>query len=77
MRKTEFLTKKALISRTPLWAKNFFRITTVVTTAIAFFMAGTQVVEENIKFEVLLGLKTIDFAVLGFSKLFGITEEEN
>ena len=77
MKKTEFLTKKALESRTPTWAKNTFRITFVVTSALTLFLAGTQIIEENIKFELMLALKSIDGLVLGVSKMFGVTEEEN
>jgi uncharacterized membrane protein len=77
MKKTEFLTKKALESRTPTWAKNAFRITFVVTSALTLFLAGTQIIEENVKFELMLALKSIDAFVLGVSKMFGVTEEEN
>lgn len=77
MKNIEFATKKAINSRTPLWAKNMFRITFVITSAIALYVGGTQMIEENIKLELMLLIKIIDGAVLGFSKLFGITEEEN
>lgn len=77
MKKIEFATKKALNSRTPLWAKNMFRITFIITSAIMIFIAGTQLFEESLKFELVLGLKSIDALVLGLSKMFGVTEEEN
>lgn len=77
MKKVEFLTKEALNGRTPLWAKNMFRITFIVTSAIMIFIAGTQLFDESLKFELVLGLKSIDALALGFSKLFGVTEEEN
>ena len=77
MKNIEFATKKALNSRTPLWAKNIFRITFVITSAVMIFIAGTQLIEESLKFEVGLILKVIDALALGFSKLFGEIEEEN
>lgn len=77
MKNIEFATKKALNSRTPLWAKNMFRITFVITSAVMIFIAGTQIIEESLKFELVLGLKTIDAFVLGLSKMFGVTHEEN
>jgi hypothetical protein len=77
MRKVQFATKQALHSRTPQGAKNAFRITFVITSAITIFLVGTQVIDEHIKFELMLGLKSIDAVVLGFSKLFGVTEEND
>jgi hypothetical protein len=64
-----------LVNKTPLWAKWMFRITFIVTTALAFWMAATKLVPENIKFEVLLGFKSFDMLVWGFSKLFGVEGE--
>jgi hypothetical protein len=75
MKKIQFATKQALHSRTPQGAKNAFRITFVVTSAITLFLAGTQIIDEHIKFELMLGIKSIDAFVLGLSKLFGVTEE--
>lgn len=67
--------KKALNYPTPTLAKNIFRITFCVTSALALFMAATQLIDENWKFEVLLGLKAIDGLVLGLSKMFGVEVE--
>ena len=75
MTKVEFATKEALQSRTPQGAKNAFRITFVITSAITIFLVGTQVIDEHVKFELMLGIKSIDALVLGVSKLFGVTEE--
>lgn len=70
--KTYAFSAKALTSETPRWAKNTFRITFAITTALAFFMAGTQIVPEHIKFEVLLALKALDGLVYTLSKMFGV-----
>jgi len=72
---THFATKEAINSETPKWAKNLFRITFILTTAFAFFMAGTNLFEEAIKFEILLALKSLDLVIYGVSKLFGVTLE--
>lgn len=76
MKNVQFATREALTNRTPLWAKNMFRITFIITSAAMIFIAGTQVIPESIKFEAMLILKTIDALVLGFSKMFGVTNEE-
>lgn len=70
-----FATKKAITSRTPTWAKNMVTYTFVITSAITIFIAGTNLVDENIKFEIMLAIKTIDALAAGFAKLFGVTNE--
>jgi len=70
-----FATKKALTSRTPTWAKNMTAVTMILTTAVAGFIAGTNMVSEDIKFEIMLGIKAIDLVVAGFAKLWGVTNE--
>lgn len=74
MRKTHFATAEALNSRTPTWAKNMVAIVFVITSAITIFIAGTALVDESIKFELMLGIKAIDALAAGFAKLFGVTE---
>lgn len=68
--------KEALTNRTPLWAKNMFRITFVVTSAITIFIAGTNLFEESIKYELMLGLKSLDAIIYGLSKMFGVSVKE-
>lgn len=70
-----FATKKALTNRTPTWAKNMVMITMVVTTAITVFIAGTNLFPESIKYELMLGIKSIDALVAGFAKLWGVSNE--
>jgi hypothetical protein len=62
-------------SESPLWAKWVFRGTLIVTSAITLVIAGTQLISEANKFEVLLMLKGIDALAYGFSKMFGIVEK--
>lgn len=64
--------KKALINTSPVWAKNMFRITFVLTSAMTIFIAGTNLFTENIKYELMLGLKTLDAIIYGLSKMFGV-----
>ena len=71
MKKTKF---GKINEPTPLWAKWMFRVTAIVTTAIAFYVAGSTFVRPEYKTEALLGLKSLDMIVLGFSKLFGEVE---
>lgn len=72
MGKTEFATKAAIGAPTPEWAKWIFRIVAIITTVLAFWVAGTTLIAEAYKVEVMLGLKAIDMLVLLFSKAFGI-----
>lgn len=57
---------------TPLWAKWMFRITMLLTTGITVFVAGTQLLPEAYKYEVMLILKAIDPIMYGISKMFGV-----
>lgn len=61
---------------TPPWAKWMFRITLLITSVLAFWIAGTAWVSEPNKLEVVLILKAIDLLVFGFSKMFGIPVED-
>lgn len=62
---------EAITQQTPLWAKWLFRITFIITTVAAFWVAGTALIAQPIKVEIMLGLKALDGIVFGFSKLFG------
>lgn len=76
MRKTHAFTAKALNTPTPTWAKNMFRITFVLTSALTIFLAGTNLCTEDVKYELMLGLKSLDALVYGVSKMFGVEREE-
>lgn len=66
----------AVNSPSPQWAKWIFRGTAILTTVLAFYVAGTQLIPEQWKVEVMLGLKSLDMLTLGFSKLFGLVEDK-
>ncbi|WP_294823615.1 hypothetical protein [uncultured Flavobacterium sp.] len=65
-------TRKALLNKTPTWAKNMFRATFVLTSAITVFIAGTNLLQEGTKYELMLAIKSLDVIVYGLSKMFGI-----
>lgn len=73
--KTQFLTTEAINAPTPSWAKWLFRSVAILTTVLAFYFGSTNLIAEQWKVEVLLGLKSLDMLVLGFSKLFGQVEK--
>lgn len=66
----------AVNAPSPQWAKWIFRGTAILTTVLAFYVAGTQLIPEQWKVEVMLGLKSLDMLTLGFSKLFGLVEDK-
>lgn len=66
----------AVKAPTPEWVKTSINITTVLTTAVALFIAGTNLMAEPNKYEVMLGIKAIDVLVVGIGKMFGVVEKE-
>jgi len=72
---TKFSTKSIALE-TPRWAKIMFRIVFLITTALMFFVAGTNIIDESVKYEFMLALKSIDGIVYGVSKMFGIEKEQ-
>jgi len=75
-RTTHAFTAKAFETPTPTWAKNMFRITFVLTGAITIFIAETNIVDEGFKYELMLGIKSLDAVVWGLSKMFGVEIEK-
>lgn len=75
MKKSKF-SHKSIVLETPRWAKVAFRIVFLLTTAFTLFIAGTTLIEENAKFELMLGVKSLDVLIYGVSKMFGIEKEE-
>ncbi|MBA2648071.1 MAG: hypothetical protein H0U75_00470 [Legionella sp.] len=62
-----------LTQKTPTWAKWMFRITFILTTALTAYIASTNLLSQNTKYEITLILKlVIDPIVYGVSKLFGV-----
>jgi hypothetical protein len=70
--KVSFMTQEAIVAQSPAWAKWLFRCVAIITTVVVFYVAGTNLITENHKVEVMLGLKALDMLTLGFSKMFGI-----
>jgi hypothetical protein len=73
---THAFTVKALKNQTPAWANNMFRITFILTSALTIFLAGTNLFSEEVKYETMLALKTLDAVIYGLSKMFGIEIQE-
>lgn len=63
--------------KTPTWAKWVFRIVFMITTAAVGWVAGTNLIDQSIKVELMLVLKLIDPIVFGLSKMFGVTIEKH
>lgn len=61
---------------TPQWMTWAFRGTIVFTTAISAWIAATNLISEDIKFELILILKFVDTGVWGVGKLFGLKKDE-
>jgi hypothetical protein len=77
VKKTTFLTKEAIASRTPVWASWMFKGTFLVTTAAIGYIAATNIIDQQTKYEVTIFLKLfVDPIVFGFSRLFGIEIKE-
>lgn len=66
----------AINSPTPQSWKWDFRGVAILTTVVAFYVAGTNLIAEQWKVEVMLALKSLDMLTLGLSKMFGIVEDK-
>ena len=60
---------------TPNWVKFVISLTTRVSAAAAIFLAATTLLPENYKFEILLGIKALDFFVVEVGKMVGLVEK--
>lgn len=64
-------------STTPLWAKWFFRIVFLFTKVIVAYIAATNLIGPESKYEITLILTLlIDPLAFGFSKMFGVNPDE-
>ena len=61
-----------LTNETPIWVKNVFKLTVVITSVATFWVGATSLVEESAKVETMLAIKALDLLVLGVSRLFGV-----
>lgn len=75
--KTKFGLKQAG-NITPVWALWMFRIIFLLTKIVAGYIAATNLLSPEAKYEVTLFLTlVIDPLAFGFSKMFGIPVEKN
>jgi hypothetical protein len=65
----------AVNAPTPQWVKIIINITTILTTAVVLFIAGTNIISEPNKYEAMLGIKALDVFVIGVGKMFGVVEK--
>lgn len=63
-------------NKTPLWAKNAFRITLLLTSIATFIIAGDAHINPETALRIGVYLKALDLFVFGISKMFGIEVEE-
>lgn len=62
---------------TPEWAKWMFRVTFLLTTVAIGYIAATNLLSQEVKYETTLVLKLVlDPLVFGLSKLFGVSLDE-
>lgn len=59
---------------TPRWARIAVGVAMLITTSLAGWVAGTEMLSDNAKFEWVLILKLVDPFLLGLSKLIGLEE---
>lgn len=70
--KTHYLTAKAIKSKTPLWAKNVFRITLLLTSVATFVIAADTTIEPETAVRIGAYLKGLDLLIFGLSKMIGV-----
>lgn len=64
-------------STTPSWAKWFFRIVFLFNKIVMAYIAATNLISPEAKYEITLFLTlVIDPLAYGFSKMFGVTIED-
>lgn len=61
---------------TPKWATWVFRIVFFITTGLSFWVAGTNLVPESIKVEIMLAFKSLDIIVWGLGKSLGVKKDD-
>ena len=65
-------------STTPSWAKWFFRIVFLFTKIVVGYIAATNLISPEAKYEITLFLTlVIDPLAFAFSKMFGVNSKED
>lgn len=59
-------------NETPAWAKYVFRVWFILTTVATLWIAGTNLVSDGTKVEIVNALKASDVLIWGLSKMFGV-----
>jgi hypothetical protein len=67
-------TRKAIVSKTPDWAKWTFRIVFAITGVATFVIASDPSIEDTLKVQIGVYLKGVDMFVFTLSKMFGVTK---
>lgn len=67
----------AITAVTPTWAKWVFRGTLILTSVATFIVASDAAIKAETALRVTVYLKGLDLLAFGFSKLFGVTLDEN
>lgn len=70
--KTHYLNAKALKTKTPLWAKNVFRVTLLLTSVATFVIAADTTIAPETAVRIGAYLKGLDLLVYGLSKMIGV-----
>ncbi len=60
---------------TPQWVKTTINITTRLTAALAIFFVATNLISEEWKYEIMLGIKALDTLVVELGKMVGLVEK--
>lgn len=66
----------AINSVTPSWAKWIFRGTLILTSVAMFIVAGDSAIKAETAVRIGVYLKGLDLLAFGFSKLFGVTLDD-
>ena len=65
-----------LENKTPIWAKNVFRVTLLITSVATFIIAGDNQIAPETAVRIGVYLKALDLVIFGLSKMVGIELEE-
>jgi len=74
---TQFGSIQAIVSKTPMWAKIAFGVVTIIITVASFIIASDPAINDALKVRLMMYLKGIDLALLGFTKLFGVVHDDD
>lgn len=61
---------------TPVWATWVFRAVFLLTTALTIWIAGTGLISESVKVEIMVALKALDVLIWGAARFIGIKKRD-